>query len=185
MLAWNKTSLITPDHTCVGFDSPQELLFIFSYLIWCFRVKCQPFSSFASLKFKKTRRLTVYFHPDHLQQNAAGDGHVFTMAVVFVAHRCKWRNCWVWLFEVAWVVRMLIIKRRTNLLCSLLIFKQLIICNPMTHLPLKWNIFKRSLFYSCIIASAIYLVRWQLADFVYSSFIFTTKKSQEFHIKFI
>lgn len=39
----------------------------------------------------------------------------------------------------------------------------------MTHLLLKWNMFKRSLFYSCIIGLAIYAVRWQLTDFVYSA----------------
>lgn len=32
---------------------------------------------------------------------------------------------------------LLIIKSCTDLICSLLTFKQLIISNPMTHLPLK------------------------------------------------
>lgn len=87
----------------------------------------------------------------------------------------EWKDCWMWLFEVAWLVGLLIIKSRIDLICSLLMFKQLIISNPMTHLLLKWNMFKRSLFYLCIIGLAIYAVRWQLTDFVYSPLMFGAK----------
>lgn len=84
----------------------------------------------------------------------------------------EWKNCWMWLFEVAWLVGLLIIKSCIDLICSLLMLKQLIISNPMTHLLLKWNMFKRSLFHLCIICLAIYAVRWQLTDFVYSPLMF-------------
>ena len=46
--------------------------------------------------------------------------------------------------------------------------EQLIISNPMTHLLLKWNMFKRSLLYLCLIGLDIYAVRWQLTGFMYS-----------------
>lgn len=73
----------------------------------------------------------------------------------------------MWLFDVAWLVGLLIIKSCSDLICCLLMFKQLIISNPMTHLLLKRNMLKRSLFCGCIIGLAIYAVRCQLTDFVY------------------
>lgn len=90
------------------------------------------------------------------------------MDVALDAYRCRWiKDGWMGLFEVAWLVGLLIIKSCIDLICSLLMFKQLIISNPMTHLLLKWNVLKRGLFCSCIIGFAIYALRCQLTDFVY------------------
>lgn len=49
----------------------------------------------------------------------------------------EWKNSSMWPFEVTWLVGSSIIKSCIDLICSLLMFKQLIISNPMTHLLLK------------------------------------------------
>ncbi len=155
------------------FSRRQELLLIFTYLIWCVLVKCQRFFRTDSFGFNGITALGT------LCLTRTGNGFRWSalawMWPLMHTHANEWKDCWMWLFEVAWLVGLLIIKSRTDLICSLLMFKQLIISNPMTHLLLKWNMFKRSLFYSCIIGLAIYAVRWQLTDFVYSPLIFGAK----------
>lgn len=155
----------------------QELLLIFTYLIWCILVKCQRFSWIASPRFNEIMLSPCFaWH----EQEMDADGAVLDwMRSLLHTDANERKNCWMWLFEVASLVGLLIIKSCIDLICSLLMFKQLIISNPMTHLLLKWNMFKRSL---CTIGLVIYAVRWQLTDFVYSSLMFRAKCALTFSL---
>lgn len=128
----------------------------------------------ASLRFSGSTALAM------LCLTRAGNGcrwSCIRMDVALDAYKCKWMkellNGAVWSCMVgggSWSSRAYI-----DLICSLLMFKQLIISNPMTRLFLKWNMLRRSLFYLCIIGLAIYAVGGQLTDFVCSPLMFSAK----------
>lgn len=149
----------------------QELLLNCTNFFWCVAVKCCWFPWMASHRFSGSTALAM------LCLTRAGNGcrwSCIRMDVALDAYKCKWMkellNEAVWSCMVgggSWSSRAYI-----DLICSLLMFKQLIISNPMTRLFLKW---RRCLFYSCIIGLAIYAVGRQLTDFVCSPLMFSAK----------
>ena len=145
---------------------------IFPHLIWCIPVNVKGFPGLPPSGLLKPLPRPCFAWQE---QEMDADGAVLErMGSLLHTDANEWKNCCGCLKLRGWWCP-LIIKSGIDLICSLLTLKQLIISNPMTHLLLKCNMFKRSLFYLCIIGLGIYAVRWQLTVFVYSPLMFRAK----------